>query len=146
MFYNKQLAKALKEKQDINSNVELLVLSNEEGITRIIARRWKRGEGVNGGIIGEYQNQNYKMFKVQKNSLANGNVDLILTGSLNENLTIAKKGNDFEIFSTDKKYKKIGEKYGFENFNLSPDENKKLIAEIYYKVMEEYFNNVYKIV
>ena len=83
------------------------------------------------------------MFKVSKNSKAGGNVDLTLTGALGKGLTIRRKGQDYEIFSTDSKFEHIALKYGVEQFNLSEEQQKQLFDELYLKVLEQYITNVW---
>lgn len=147
MYYKKQLIKAKKEKSELKENVVFLIMFNSNKIVNKVKRRWEFGRGVNGGIIGKYSNsaigQDYKAFKVRKNPLAGGNVDLTLTGSLGDNLTIDILGENFEIISTDYKFNDIGYKYGFEQFNLTPQETELLISEIHYELIKEYTDNVW---
>ena len=144
MFYNKQLPKAKNELKEIETNIEILILFNSKKITEKIVKRWEFGRGVNGGKIGDYRSSEYKIFKVSKNPRAGGFVDLILTGSLSEKIIIQPIGDIFEIKSLDSKFNQIGQKYGFEQFNLTSSETKELIQDLYYKVMEEYTNNVWQ--
>jgi hypothetical protein len=83
------------------------------------------------------------MFKLNKNPSARGTVDLILTGSLSNKLKIRKMGSLFEVVSLDQKFKMIGEKYGFEQFNLTPDETQQLASEIYEKILINYTYEVW---
>ena len=144
MFYKKQLPKAKNELKDIDTNIEILILFNSKKITNNVVKRWEIGRGVNGGKIGEYRSSEYKAFKVSKNPRANGSVDLTLTGSLGDKIFINPIGDLFEIKSKDYKFMDIGNKYGFEQFNLTSSETNELIQELYYKVMEEYTKNVWQ--
>ena len=144
MFYKKQLPKAKKELKDIDTNIEILILFNSKKISNNVVKRWEIGRGVNGGKIGEYRSSEYKAFKVSKNPRANGSVDLTLTGSLGDKIFINPIGDLFEIKSKDYKFMDMGEKYGFEQFNLTSSETNELIQELYYKIMEEYTLNVWQ--
>jgi hypothetical protein len=144
MLYKKQLEKAKYELSQIDTNIEVLILLNTKKITDKVVRRWEIGQGVNGGVIGKYRSREYQAFKVSKNPRADGNVDLILTGSLSKQLLINPVGDVFEIKSKDYKFFDIGKKYGFEQFNLTSSETEQLIQELYYKVLEEYTTNVWQ--
>lgn len=110
---------------------ELLVL-NTPNIATEVRRRWIIGESIDGGLIGSYSWGEYAMFKAQMNPMAGGNVDLTLTGSLGENINIRKVGNNnYEIFSTDEKYMKIGNQYGFEEFGLNELQQDELFNDLF---------------
>jgi len=101
---------------------------------------------VNDGSIGEYRSSEYKAFKVYSNPKAGGSVDLTLTGALGNGLTIRKKGaKQYEIFSTDYKFKRIADKYGIEQFNLDAIQLNELIDMLYFTAIEEYLDNVYNV-
>ena len=100
--------------------IDSSVLEVKDDIRRVIKSRWLSGESVNGGKIGEYHSLSYKKLKLLKNPGAGGTVDLTLTGSLGDNITLIKDlFNNFEIISTDSKYMQLGKKYGFDEFGLS---------------------------
>ena len=121
-----------------------LIIFNSETIVNDIRTRWLFGRSVDNDIIGEYRSNDYKMFKVSKNPRAGGTVDLTLTGSLGNKLTIFKQGNlTYRIESTDDKFNKISEKYGLEQFNLSIEQLYDLYDMLYLTVLEEYLDNVY---
>jgi hypothetical protein len=147
-LYSKQLTKAKKQKSDIQNDVDTLIIFDEANITDKVKKRWSWGRGVNGGEIGQYSKsqlgQSYKAFKLNKNPSARGTVDLILTGSLSNKLKIRKMGSLFEVVSLDHKFKKIGDKYGFEQFNLTPEETQQLISEIYEKILTNYTYEVWQ--
>jgi hypothetical protein len=122
---------------------ELLIL-NAPNIAKDVKRRWLIGESIDGGVIGTYSSQEYAMYKASINPLANGNVDLTLTGSLGEKIQIKKTGNNiFEVFSTDKKYKKIGEKYGFEEFGLNELQQNELFNELFEFALETLMKKIW---
>ena len=123
-----------------------LIIFNSENIVEGIRRRWAFGKDVNDGIIGQYQNPDYQAFKVYSNPNAGGTVDLTLTGALGQGLTIRKKGDkQYEIFSTDYKFKRIADKYGIEQFNLDQQQIEELFDMLYFTALENYLDNVYLI-
>jgi hypothetical protein len=90
--------------------------------------------------------QEYKAYKMSINPKAGGNVDLTLTGSLSENITIKQQGIDkFLVYSTDEKYDEIGSKYGFEEFGLSEMEWYEMQQEIFQVVLESVLNQTYAV-
>ena len=116
----------------------------EPQIIDYVIDRWKRGEGVDGGKIGEYQNEDYAMFKNQQNPLAGfGNVDLIDTGDLKNGLFIQELWSVFIIKSSDEKYQMIANKYGIEQFGITEQQMKEILAEIKGNVLETIINNTY---
>lgn len=107
------------------------------------------GESVLGGFIGDYSmsqmGQDYKAYKMSINPKAGGHVDLTLTGALGEGLTTKLTSSDsFQIFSTDKKYKDIGNKYGFREFGLSESEWLELSDEIGAFALSSILNRIYE--
>lgn len=121
-----------------------LIIFNSENIVEGIRRRWSFGKGVNNDIIGEYRSQDYQAFKVYSNPNAGGYVDLTLTGALGQGLTIRKKGDkQYEIFSTDYKFKRIADKYGIEQFNLDQQQMEELFDMLYFTALENYIDNVW---
>lgn len=117
---------------------------NTPTIINEVKRRWLIGESVHGGIIGEYASEDYRQYKMYLNPKAGGRVDLMLTGSLAEHMTIRKSGNEFEIFSTDEKFMKIGRKYGFEEFGLNDEQLHELFSDIYSFALETMLNNAWE--
>lgn len=117
------------------SSIEIVVLkefeANENEIVITVRERWDKGESVQGGIIGTYRSPFYREFKQLLNPSARGTVDLFLTGALSAGLTLRKEGDLFQIYSTDKKYNLIGDKYGYDEYGLTRDEVKKLYERIY---------------
>lgn len=116
-------------KANTSSMIDICVSQIKGNILKTIRQRWLEGESVNGGNITNkstgkgYASKAYEKIKKQKNPKAGGNVDLTLTGSLGKNLVIIKQNDgDYNIISTDSKYLKLANKYGFEEFGLSKDE------------------------
>jgi hypothetical protein len=121
-----------------------MILLNSGNIINEVRRRWMLGNSVDGGIIGTYASSEYKAFKIAMNPQAKGNVDLHLTGSLAENLTVKKAGDVlFEIYSTDSKFQSIGKKYGFEEFGLSDEQTTELFNEIYDFALQSMFEKLW---
>lgn len=110
--------------------IEDYMLDNETKILNLVRERLKRGDGVNGGIIGEYSSLGYSYFKQARNPLAGGYVDLYLTGALQKALEIREESNGvYLIHSTDKKYFNLAEKYGKEQFGITYEQQKKVKEE-----------------
>jgi len=139
--YQKDL---VKETANIPKFVADMIIINSRNILDTVKRRWILGKSVDGGIIGQYASSEYRQFKIALNPSAGGFVDLNLTGSLSENLTVRQAGTLFEIYSTDEKFQKIGRKYGFEEFGLSDAEQTELFEEIFAIGVEYIMNNLWQ--
>lgn len=106
------------------------ILADKEKIVDLVRQRWRRGVRPSGDIIGTYESFFYMQEKLQRNPLAGGNVDLIDTGALNEELTIFHQTKSkFTIFSTDEKAGQIAAKYGLDVFGLTEEEEILVIVE-----------------
>lgn len=71
------------------------------------------------GPIAQYASSEYAQLKYSMNSLAGfGNVDLILTGSFSNKMTLLASGNKYAIDSGDEKTASLLLKYGTEVFGL----------------------------
>lgn len=78
------------------------------------------GEDNKGGNIGKYQSDAYASMKNRMNPLADGYVDLKLTGSFQNKLDLVTKSNGkFEVYSQDGKNAILAEKYGINIFLLN---------------------------
>lgn len=139
--YEKDL---VKETSNVQKFVGDMIIINSRNILDTVKRRWILGKSVDGGIIGNYASAEYRQFKIAMNPSAGGVVDLHLTGSLSENLTVKQAGTLFEIYSSDEKFEKIGRKYGFEEFGLSEAEQNELFEEIYAIGIEYIINNLWQ--
>lgn len=114
------------------------MLDNETKILNLVRERLKRGDGVNGGIIGEYASLSYSYFKQSRNPLAGGYVDLYLTGALQKELEIRQEAQGkYLIHSTDKKYFNLAEKYGKEQFGLTEEQQKQVKEEAIKEVINQ---------
>ena len=128
----------------IEDTVDVMIQINFPNIKRDVLRRWSIGKGAEGGHIGEYRDPDYKAYKMALNPLAGGAVDLTLTGALGDNLTIRKKGKNFEIFSTDEKFTEIGRKYGFEEYGLTEEEEHLFAEDLFDFALQTQLEKVYK--
>lgn len=138
------LLKQETTENNIKKRIGDAIQLNSTELIRLVKNRLKYGQGVDGGVIGKYQNEEYAMFKHQQNPLAGyGNVDLFLTGSLSDDITVMRKGDKFEIFSTDEKYKDLAKKYGAEQFGLTEDQLQEFLYECYMLTLETIINNTY---
>ena len=108
-----QLAKELKTLvPKIEPQTEKIVLQSED-LKNAKRNEFKFGERPDGSNIGENKSKRYAIFKRQKNPLARGKVDLILTGSFTKGIFTKKKSKDTYIFeSKDSKAKMLFDKYG----------------------------------
>lgn len=131
------------EKRKTAQLLDGMIQLNFPNIQSDILRRWSFGKSVDGGIIGTYFSDEYRQYKIELNPLAGGNVDLTLTGSLGEKLNIKKIGKNYQIFSEDEKYEKIGKKYGFEEFGLTEEERYLFFEELISFTLETQLNSIY---
>jgi len=139
-YIEEEFFRVLKEENTFQDIIDSSVNELKDDIRRTIKERWLDGISANGGkIINKatgkgYSQLSYKALKLSLNPKASGDVDLTLTGSLGDRITIIKtESNDHEIISEDSKYLEIGNKYGFDEFGLSNDE-----TIFYMKLLEEF--------
>ena len=137
------LLKIETEKRKTVQLLDGMIQLNFPNIQSDILRRWSFGKSVDGGIIGTYFSDEYRQYKIELNPLAGGNVDLTLTGSLGEKLNIKKIGKNYQIFSEDEKYEKIGKKYGFEEFGLTEEERYLFFEELISFTLETQLKSIY---
>lgn len=135
-YIQDELDWVLSQKSIFEELIDECVQELKPKIREIIKERWLEGRSVNGGPItnqktgGGYVNPAYEKIKRVKNPLADGNVDLTLTGALGNHIEIILSIKGHEIISTDEKYNEIGLKYGFDEFGLTPDELEIVINEL----------------
>lgn len=116
---------------EISKIVGDLIIINSGVLITDVKERLQHGQSVKGGIIGRYSWDDYRLYKQSINPLAGGNVDLMLTGALTDALTIRKVGTEYQIFSTDSKYEKLGRKYGFEEFGVTEQQAAEFFDQLY---------------
>ena len=102
------------KKPVLQKETKEIILQDKEIVRRKKAE-FKGGTRPDGTIIGEYRSESYRLFKLQKNPLAGGKVDLILTGSTKDKLYLVSLENgEFTFESADPKWASLVEKYGEE--------------------------------
>ena len=132
-LYSEIMLKGLQSvKNDIKPTFDALMIENESTIRNWIRSRWLLGKRPDGTLIGLYKDFFYAEDKFQQyNSQAGfGQVDLIQTGALWKGIEIFNTIQGIEIDSTDIKFGDIAQKYGIDNFNITPEETNQLIDEI----------------
>jgi hypothetical protein len=130
-LYSEILLNNLKTvRKEIKPTFDALFIGKENEIRTMIKNRWTLGKKPDGTRIGVYRDDEYQEYKYFKNPFAGGEVDLIDSGDLWRGIEIFNERDGIEIFSIDWKFNKIAEKYGDENFNLTPIETELLIDEI----------------
>jgi hypothetical protein len=108
-----------------------IIVLNTANVVTDVQNRLEYGESVRGGIIGRYRDPMYAEYKQRINPNARGNVDLILTGSLVDNLTLKKISEGvYQIISTDEKYTKLANKYGSYQFGITDEQRYSLYEDI----------------
>lgn len=111
--------------------VSAILQINTPNVVSLVRHRWEQGESIRGGIIGTYAWEDYKQYKMSLNPKAGGYVDLMLTGSLVDNLTLERVSEGiFKIISTDEKYQKIARRYGEMEFGITEEQKQELYADI----------------
>lgn len=122
---------------------DIIVLNTANVITDV-RNRWEYGESVRGGIIGRYREPIYAEYKRSLNPNANGTVDLMLTGSLVDHLTLKKISEGvYQVISTDEKYTKLAAKYGSYQFGITDEQRYSLYEDIEKVAIAEVFKQVY---
>ena len=96
------------------------IQKKESLIVKEKVKEFKKGEKPDGSIIGIYKSKDYEVFKFNKNPLAGGVVDLILTGNFIKGLDLKQtKPSSFLFDSTDSKKDKLVTKYGSDIMSLN---------------------------
>ncbi len=109
----------LRRKFEKINNEDLLrkqvsdIIIKDNTIIQAKQDEFERGLRPDGGIIGVYAWPEYENMKAQMNPLANGNVDLRLTGSTYSQLFVEPKNESkFTFKSRDGKWDGLVEQYG----------------------------------
>lgn len=120
------------------------ILKKSDQIVAGVRAQWKEGVRPDGTIIGTYKSFAYRSEKIAMNPAAGGNVDLILTGDLNRNLTVNKlKEGFFTVFSTDDKAVGIAQKYGLDVYGLNDEELDAVLDQAAYNALEAAMDIIY---
>lgn len=122
------------------------ILAKEGEITDLIRERWKKGERPDGSAIGVYRDHEYADYKYQLNPEAGyGFVDLREHGDLERGLHLSgPSGTVYDIYSRDEKFNKIADKYGDDNFDLSPEETEEILDSTEAEILDEILQQTYK--
>lgn len=124
--------------------VDGVIMENKEKIVQKVREQWKEGVRPDGTIIGVYKGLYYARKKRAMNPAAGGNVDLILSGSLNENLTVNPlKTNIFSIYSTDKTAEYMEDRYGLDVFGMNIEEKELFIQEAIQQALDIMVGKMY---
>lgn len=137
------LSKLEQAKSDVQGDLINMLAEREGEIRQMIKDRWRLGLRPDGSIIGHYKDPEYAIFKQQINPLASGDVDLIYNRDLVNNIDLIMTSFGAEVISTDKKYTKIANKYGYDNFNITEDQEKQILDEIMAQVVINIFNEIW---
>lgn len=135
-----------KEVANIETYVRANFFAYKPKIKKLIKERWKQGLKPDGTKIGRYFSGEYASEKSKQNPQAGfGNVDLILSGSLVNNIDVLLQNNSiFEVISRDDKFWKIAEKYGDDNFNLSEDQTEVIFKEIENEIINKILDKLWR--
>lgn len=108
-------------------------------VTDFVYDNWSLGYKGNQERIGVYRSEEYRQEKLQMNSAAGGNVDLIYSGSFANSLFIPQDENIINVDARDDKRNKLVNWYGEGIFDLSTDQEFDIIDEATLLVYEELF-------
>lgn len=142
-FLDSYIDKMEKAKNSLEDNILSMIVDRESEIRQLIKSRWLLGKRPDGSLIGYYRDIDYAIFKQKINPKAGGDVDLILSGSLSNNIKTILNAKNIEIVSSDYKFEKIALKYGFDNFNITEEEEKVLLDSIMSELTIKIFNQVW---
>lgn len=122
-----------------------VIVLNTANVVTDVRNRLEYGQSVRGGIIGTYREPMYAEYKRNLNPNANGTVDMILTGSLVDNLTLKKISEGvYQVISTDDKYTKLAAKYGSYQFGITDEQRYSLYADIEKVAISEVLKQLFK--
>jgi len=140
--YEKDLS---RQTVDVFQDVMNEYIKIKPQIKQLIKDRWLLGKRPDGSLIGEYRSISYAYEKNQQNSRAGlFNVDLIDTGDLVNQITLALTGSGIEIISIDSKFNKIADKYGDDNFNITDAEQEQIEEMIFATIIQNKFEKLWQ--
>lgn len=100
--------------------VEQEVQKRESQVKILKEQDFLEGDIYGDGTRANYRSRNYELFKAQKNPVAGGAVDLILTGKFVESMYLLKQKRGRYLFGNrDQKRQGLIEKYGVGIFSLN---------------------------
>lgn len=101
---------------------EIVIQRLERQVKNAKIDELEQGLKPNGNIIGKYRNLEYGIMKYNINPKAQGNVDLILTGSFSSKMFVVPTSRSkFTFLSNDDKSDSLQKKYGSEIMGLNQD-------------------------
>jgi len=108
----------------IQQETEKIIL-NDKAVLQRKEVELKTSSTPDGNTIGEYRSDSYRLFKMQRNPLAGGKVDLFLTGAFIKGIRVLSLGSgSFTLRSTDGKRDKLitgARGYGIENEGINEE-------------------------
>ena len=105
----------------IQQETEKIILTDKQLVERKQAEL-KAGINPDGSLIGTYKSESYRLYKLRKNPIARGNVDLIDTGSYKNKMVADSLGNrQFRVVSEDDKREMLIKKYGEKIEGINPE-------------------------
>lgn len=141
-LYQQKLNQVLSP-NNLTKIVSDIIVLNTANVITDVRNRWEYGESVRGGIIGRYREPMYAEYKRSLNPNANGTVDLMLTGSLVDHLTLKKISEGiYQVISTDEKYTKLAAKYGSYQFGITDEQRYSLYEDIEKVAIAEVFKQL----
>ena len=143
-LYAKQLTKALKQKNNIGYYIDE-ILKNQDFVS-MIKKRWLKGFKPDSSKIGRYASKSYANSKFKQNKQAGaGNVDLILSGTMVNNIMLQEQSDMKYFFGSGVNYfEKIADDFGLDNFNITPEQKQNLINNIYSEIINKYTQEVWQ--
>lgn len=142
-LYQQKLNQVLSP-NNLTKIVSDIIVLNTANVITDVRHRWEYGQSVRGGIIGRYREPMYAEYKRNLNPNANGTVDLMLTGSLVDHLTLKRISEGiYQVISTDEKYTKLAEKYGSHEFGITDEQRYQLYEDIEKVAIAEVFKQIY---
>lgn len=118
------------------------IIQRSQAIINAKTLEFRKGLRPDGGRIGYYASPPYRLFKRTINPMAQGTVDLILSGRFVRGLGLELMPDKTFLFeSSDEKDSKLFEKYGQENRKINEstwlDLQKKEVAPLLAKWMRQ---------
>lgn len=126
--------------------VSQLIQENKDDLKEAKIDEFRHGLRPNGQIIGHYSNsrfgRKYRLFKIKRNPLAKGNVDLIFEGNFTRGLFLKRRGKGFVFDSRDSKTGELVGKYGADIMDISQrqfnDQKKRVYERMLAKKIKKY--------
>lgn len=107
---------------DVKKEAVGVILNNKQAYLDRNKKQMNKGETKHlGMLIGKYRNPFYQQMKEQMNPLAQGNVDLKLTGAFQSGMFMEIQTDDIMITSKDSKASKLEDKYKVDIYGLNAE-------------------------